>query len=541
MKKLVAILLSLSFVLACACTSETEETKKKKKKKKTEKTTTEETTDDTEPSESPTETEETTTEPTTTAVPISTDFVITDGILNSLECYYSPYFRSYGELDANDTDEPIFPKSVQLFYDDLYISVNGFDELDEMLYDVFGEKLTAADEYFDEKLDDMMDEKEAGKPMSSAFLQGNVTLMRADSQIFSFAIEETYVYEDLKMNETYNYRSEDGSEIALTDVVVDLDAFADYVESYLANTTYSASASTLKNDIKIGNANFLLSYDAIFLEDHLSSNYMIDYIKIPVYDLVGVVDFSYFGSTPSYYTLFADANDTLVWDFDGDGTLDVFTLTATSNQYDYLESISIDYNGSSYKLDDSLFEDLYGGYDTYFFMQTDTGLFLYINCWEEDGYSCSYCFKMNDMLNPEYITFLGIDIEEYPCDPDFFRVGTFSDVGGTTYLEGYYSIIGCDGIPENIDSYSMRKSGVLVTNCDLVGTDADDNEVTIPAGTSVSIRAYNPGMAQIVVEILHVDDSENEYVYLDVQSDSWPITIAGVDQQDAFIGLFFAG
>ncbi|MGN0401677.1 MAG: DUF3298 domain-containing protein [Acetatifactor sp.] len=254
----------------------------------------------------------------------------------------------------------------------------------------------------------------------------------------------------------------------------------------------------------------------------------------------------YYTEVPDSYVVSSD-----VYDLDQDGELDTFYVSAWESDYGDYEKIYIGIN------ENTLEREVWAlGMDDYLVHTKDAGNFLYVELTRENDYKTLEVYDMNGDA-PVYVGCIDnvgleevcIGEEQYAkvllTNPDLFRLRSKMDIMST--YGGYKDYrVGGDGIPVSDDRlYHASYCGVpdwsvLSAKQDVTGVLVDKDgretgkEYTIPSGTEVTICATD---GESFVDF----EAGNERVRVYVSCESWPQTIGGIDIEELFDGIMFAG
>ncbi|MBR5974626.1 MAG: hypothetical protein IK020_05520 [Clostridiales bacterium] len=559
MKKIIAILLSMSMVLALAGCSKEEETTKKPKK--TKETTEEEDTSDTEePDTSDTEDPDTSgtteesdtsdTEPSDTNVAVPGGFTVSH-TLEDLGFYNVPtdlaFARPY--VDGDNTTM----MAVAEYCDDYYFDTPGYDGLSESIDDFYGYLLASCDSLYDTSRSKFILDIADGNYHMSVCRICQTTVFRADSEVCSLLVT-SMTSEEGEGTAPFllNYRSKTGEAINFDDVVTDRAAFCDFVDSYLIASPelldgYKEDISLVLDMIRGGyDIYFTLGFDGIFISIESDK-----YFKVPVYMLDNCVNMEFFGNTPESYTLVADDTRAIDWDIDGDGLLDKIKLDMTYDEYDAVNTMTLWYNNEKASVPSEMISDVPIYFDTFYFMHVHGADYVYIVYYEESAGSSGYCFELDDTGVSFVCQFEGT-FQGFPYNPESFDFGFSSEIMGTSTITGNYTI-NLDGQPVP-DNTFFRKlfygaSRSAVTKADIEGAlklDEDLNVVdtiTIPAGTTLYTYVIDFDTMYIIYSTVE-EDPDQEFlvaVPFELPADSYEVLINGMPQQELFAGLQFAG
>ena len=552
MKKIVAVLLSMSFVLGLvACTKETEETKKKKKKKKST------TTETVESTEEPSDTSETgETDTTTTTDPSVTDpenefedVLVYDDSLWKIYYEMNHIDRAYGVTDPNSEENYGIPMNVGVYE---YVDYIDFDtnlmmEFFDSVNGVFDDAKDIYDRAYAENLSKFLDDIDEGNELSGAHLSFRTMVTRADSGFFSMVTTE-YDPQDYKVYRTsYNYCAACGREIAFDDVVEDREGLRSLVYDQLANAVNNYyKPTTLLDQISDGTAQFTLSYDGIYLYEE--NTYAV--VKVSAIGNPDLFNMGYFGRTPQSYVLQFGVDNKLFWDLDGDGSTDVLELDLDSYDDYEFSPITFVLNGTPvYTASTDIDDELYGSFETAYFFETGNEKFVFITTLIEDDYEYQFIFRMNDDGSFKYVGPCYLEFADIPYDPINVNMLIHTDIVGTYFDTASFSFVDTDGEAVCWNSMIPRSGRVLVMNQGIIGTLLDDDlrpqgDKEVPIGSSVRVVGYEKlgeDDAHVFLEVLFPNSRENYTVVVDFSCESWPGKIDGIDVTDLFTGIQYAG
>ena len=559
MKKLIATLLSLSLILACAGCSKEEETTKKKKKKtsKTEKTestedptddptepddsTTEKPTEDTDPSESESSTSEDTSSSSTVS-PLPTSFSYNHELL-PLDIEMNREYYAYGVEDPN-SDE-YYGKVVRVGMDYEYFwFIADSDELydlesalDEIIFDL--------EDKYDSKYDELVEQFTASVakgeyPEYDKTFISRTDITRADSLILSFYVTETSEEENAKATvTTYNYISPTVETISFDDVVTDRAALHDYVAT-LGDSDLAFNKDQVLAQIEDGTIPFCLSYDGIVLvipTDISSQN-----VKVSAIGHEDMFNMVYFGSTPDSFMFKAAPDDKIFWDIDGDNVTDEITFTYPDDMYNYPAEITFDINGKSTTISGDQVSELEGLFEEAYLAYLDETYYIIVRTTIEDGYSLQFLFRIGSDLSVEYLDHVDGFFFTEPYTPEYISLADSSQFIGTGLRYDEYYLDPTSKKIERTSPISMRYGSPLVTKKDIVATDPVDNsEATLPAGTTVRLYAVDIEEHIAYFEILHEDPWDSGFFTLSFTEGEYRYVLDAGEEGDLFSGLFYAG
>ena len=249
----------------------------------------------------------------------------------------------------------------------------------------------------------------------------------------------------------------------------------------------------------------------------------------------------------------SDINDEdYIIDIGNDGTPDEINLVAEFDQYDMIEDIEVEVNGSETEPD----EDYVYGYGiSARLVAHDSSYYMFVELISDNDYVVTYLFEIkadSAVYMGEYFEALtGLPVETsndyigdwaplpykisscYPSDPNqmFFyeRVHMLS-----TYDLINPAYFGPDG------SFNVDESGFgYASGCHVLTAlqEVDGVAQNVPEGAEVMIVGANKNNGQIALWDLETGD----IYYVEFDNSDWPYTVAGSSEEDAFSGMMYAG
>ena len=557
MKKIVAALLSVSMLLSLAgCESSAKgdgEGKLPSFGGETKATTT-----DTEPTETePTDTEPTKTEPIETETEPTTDTSATEtsdttpsktdptgdpkvmNVSHDLEVIpvqkYTTYLQ-YGAIDPHeDTTYGTHMSYVSVYLDNLdFMDAQLPEEIKDRIYSSFTYRTEEAQKNYAEKVKEFAELEKSGAELFWDGAYATTKVYRSDEQIISFYQEVRSFNSGNAVNGNQsnpcNFRTSDGKELFQEDVVLDKEALISYIQE---NCKGCPKFDETVAAIEEGSLFFTMLYDGIYIPQMGK--------KVPFIGNEGVLNGNYFGSTPEYYTLILDPDDSITWDIDGDGKNDRISVDVPSPN-----SMTVTYNDQTYgftvkefpDLDESFYKDKYYNH---FLIFSDSGVYLiYSVSLEADDYEVIYVYKITDgKVLPAFSKLCSIN--EF-WDPNALLIGSYAGVLGFARESMY-----CSLTDEGFTPYSLFGDvyeGPYQTLCDLPGKEFDSAsfapgaEYTIPKDSKVSLLYYSDTTGDLIVKVLDPEEEKTKLVCLKV-TDGW--YIEGIACTSALIGMIMAG
>lgn len=578
MKRLVSSVLTLAMVLSLAgCSKKSEEsTRATKQTTASEATTTESETDETTTTESETEetttteseTEETTTKESETegsttesksgdsglaSYTISPDFKIHSDLQKVLYETRKEK-RAYGFVaSVEDNKINSLRKECDLL---TVIDEDNYSQLWNTLDGIFPAMNSNFDDIYEQKLPSYVD----GSATDSLSITNKTFVVRSDSEVFSFVTYQN-TNSSTSFFKTYNYRSGDSMEYTLDDVVTDRAGFSKFFSEYISGAikddAYSASdLETVKALAKkISDPNqavpFLLTYDGILIV--YTQDYAFSMFKIPAVYAGDYIDMSLFGGTPESYVLQSDEYNHIIWDIDGDGTLDEISAVSETDEYDSLISFGISVNGKVEKLPDSELDYSDMGLYKFYLLKAADGFYVYAEVYLESSDAVIEVFKYDGSSFKYQKGFFGnlpnMHIDGFFFDPSNFTISHSSDIMGTGYVIDNVFAEENDGMPKRIVKMGERYQ-IVATRQELTvnkfsNNGTPDGTATLPEKAVFAVIGIDLEKRTLLCQYLDADESKNFYFELNVDpaqnEEDYSLKYNGIEQNDLFLGLFYAG
>lgn len=250
--------------------------------------------------------------------------------------------KAYGATDSKD--EMKAPDFVQLRADTIRITDPGYEKLQEAIDAILNPRLEKLNEEYDKAVADFFADEKAGKELHSKLIEERIRVFRADSEIFSFAILTAPIADDPTLCQTYNFHSKTGERIQLSDLITDKEVFKDYLRTQMVDQGYSLFSPVSVTLFETDRLPIAISYEGLVIPlgklDIDSTNYFddsentmrFDYISVPVINNTEVFNMELFQKLPSSYSIFADHNHTMYWDFTGDGKMDLLVINVSTEK-----------------------------------------------------------------------------------------------------------------------------------------------------------------------------------------------------------------
>ena len=384
----------------------------------------------------------------------------------------------------------------------------------------------------------------------------SVDILRADEQVFSF-VRENYDYMGGAHGETSffcaNLDAETGEELRLSDVISHEDAFWKYVEDELAKEYASQDLLLPGWEEQVqrraadseGGGPFVLSQSGIRV-------IFVPY-ELGPYALGAVtVEVPYQASEVGFNEAYVPDEGQSVWkldpyeeldlDVDGDGREETIR---------YEEQTAGDGLWTSYVLTISSGEKTvrtvsaqgecdYGITRGYVMAKPAGGFVFYAECRSDNDWRYLSAIDLTELWtgNEEITPAIYYDAfyDHVPVSAESFYVSTRGYLLSTVSISREHCV-GQDGLPTPLQEDYEFDSFAPTVKRDVPGIDPDSAQArTIPSGSQV--EAVSTDEESYV--IFRMTDS-GELVKVEIDGAEWPHTIDGVDIQEYFEGLIFAG
>ncbi len=528
MKKALAVLLSMSMVLALSGCGKSEETKKTKKTKKTTDTEITETTEDPYISMI---------EPSTTESDETSDTSPAPEIKESVNLHSQVELKTYGLAELINDDNFTRVDGITYEFNRIRFTTDQFPELQKKVGDFYTDLETRLTERFDARAANGYNSDTYYDDQCHA----NTYIYRDDSYIFSYIVKTP---EDLSSDNdgciSQAYWSETGEEISLSDIVTNDDILSEKITSL--GQKYNIPDENLlrmKVGVQNGTGDFALTYDGVYLfDDYLE-------LKLPFDQIEEGVDSKFFGHAPEMYFVDFNLDGTLKWDMDGDGTAEDIILEPkfeNPNDSILVTSVVIHVGSETCEVKEGIWGEFYPQYGSFYLMKAPDAFYIFMSVGidegiEEVGYKYengTWTFTGN-WENGEY---------DHPYDPQRVKMSKYFGNLGTNYMYSYYDLTK-NGLPEHLGELFYSSDYYLITDKDLHFTMYDDNGATLDDNWKVSART--------IIQVLSYDPTENllyanvysrhadTYVLGSIKMQKDPWTVDGVPVEEAFLGLRYAG
>ena len=418
--------------------------------------------------------------------------------------------------------------------------------------------------------DDLKAAKEGGYEVYTPYsTECSFYVNRADNRVLSLG-KSGYDYWGGAHGTGYstgcNYNARTGEELRIQDVVTDVDTFAGLIEAkvYESGLTrddlFLDEEETLKDYILKAAADHTLNWEITNEGVTVWFNpYEISYYAAGMPS--GSVSFAghpevfsdYYAETARTYVYAIEGLDVSDIDFDGDGKADELSVWASMDEYGTYEALKVSMKGVETSKDIWAYS-----YDPYILHTTDGKNYLYVICGSDNDYRMLEVFDLNGSsavyvgeVNNCGLRAQLLDAssylygEELLTDPENFYLESRMEVLSTYSASRRYHV-GADGMPVadedfyqvDASTYEWREALTAKKDVPCVQV-AEDGSVTadnavIPAGTKLTL--YRTDGSSLV------DLKAGDTLYrIEVDHSEWPYTINGIEEEEYFDGIMYAG
>lgn len=381
-------------------------------------------------------------------------------------------------------------------------------------------------------------------------------ICRADSNVVSVANEVTeYAKEDLGLTGIYgvSFDSQSGKQLSIDDVVSSRSKLAEAVKAQAEkfNINLPVKDGSLESFLGSEKVSWTIGYSGITVFFNPSNkNGNVELITVDFADNKEIFNEKY-TDTPKAYFAPLPAEYPYYYDFDGDGKLDKFELTAEKSDYDSYAYVAQTITINNASLNES---DIYCYDFEPLLLHTENGKnYIYLQRTYDNDYHEITIYDVNENSIKQLDTISSgfhynmENVENYeiaqalPYDPGSFTLDTRTDVLSTlTGTAEYFA--DNRGIPSPKKDWYLFDSNNQLTFTlleDVKAQRLDDGTenggITMKKGTKV---VYT-GTDNKSTAYLALDDGTLVSVKVDMSD--WPKTIDGVDIQKLFDGIMFAG
>lgn len=396
-----------------------------------------------------------------------------------------------------------------------------------------------------------------GEDFTPYSIEEKVVVKRADSKVVS-VLGEGYVYYGGAHGSTYyfseNIDSMTGEELELDDVIPDEESLGRLLTEQLKKDYDSESFYpdiNLEEEIEdyLDEMPWTLGYNEIsfYIDPYILGPYAAGSFTVTLsFDECKDLIQKTYCEVPAAYAYDVGMLEACYYDIDKDGEQEKITFGAEYGEYGLIEKHSIMIDGNEFQ------SECYGYSMEPVFIHTEEGKnYIYIQMLEENDFRVLYVYDLHEGLIEKVGEVNAGWYYEYESDspyivrktvfsdPNHFRLATRTD--SLSSVEGYKNYkVGADGMPQTEDAlYYVENAKIDLTFLqDVKATVLDSDtgaEMVVKTGTKGRyIRTDNEKIADLCLE----DGTE---IRLEIECSEWPRTINGIDIEEIFEGLLFAG
>ena len=362
-------------------------------------------------------------------------------------------------------------------------------------------------------------------------------------------------------NAYYNFDTRTGKQLALSDVVKDMDGFTTYVKNELADRAargelFDGYEETVDDMFAGTDPEQTLEWAvtekgvSVYFEEYMIAPYAAGEIEVavPFKDHEEMFDGSYVGSQSDGWAKKITPWETVTYRTDDADTSVSFTYEGSGNEGDdYTQNLTIEreQNGKT----DTFKEEVYGKIgDTWLLMTDDGRSYLYMELSSENDWRTLEVFDLNGSevkdAGSSNDSTSGSPIQT----PDAFYLTRRIDALGT-YSAYRKFHVGDDGMPvpeedvytKVLISDSKDDETALVSERDLPVTlfdaDGSQTETVLPAGTKYYVRSTD---LETFVD-MELSDGRKCRLQVKPSDKGWGFEIDGVDEDKCFETIPYAG
>ena len=378
-------------------------------------------------------------------------------------------------------------------------------------------------------------------------------VLRADSRIVSYYSYTEVPFEwGSNFGWFYNYDPETGAELALSDVVRDINEVTDLLVDELDELDTWMNESEMKLQIMTDDINWGLGYDGLHVIIAEGSDdgeyYPEQEILLPFSEYGDLFQKNYLDLPQSYampMRRMLDNEDEFSYQLDmvPAGPDDTKRNVMLYGHYDdgsvedwtvQIEETELSFEGNEWTY----------SIQPYYVKTADGGTYLYVQLNQEDDYASTQVIR----IEPDDITDLG-EVEEYVRsryleDPDCFWMGRSFDLLGTNSGAQEVSV-GTDGLPMQVETPPYYTTE-FYTRALRLRDDMELPVLTDHRGDPDGEDWFPEDSIFVIVGMdgdghVELRSDEGTYVWLEVDNSEYPGTIDGTDEDEIFEGVMYAG
>lgn len=401
------------------------------------------------------------------------------------------------------------------------------------------------------------------------YIKKDIKILRADNKYLCIRVdEEDYMggAHGSYGSGGYNYDTISGEELELKDIIPDIEKLQELVKDKLSekyadlvtlDSLDNAVPQYLTGDANQGCSWFITpdGVDIYFGIYQLGSYASGTQTVSILYDENPELFVEGFCKQEDNYVKAIDTWDNITADVNGDGTADSFMIVPETDGYDWVNSLNFTVNGTESKI------EVYGYDAAPYLVRVGGNTYIYVEMSSENDYRTIRAFKVNGDEVEKIGEYGGYITDKLPASnyesvwasywksaftsPVDIYVGDIIQIFTThTGIAGAY--IDADGKLVITDDYyyAYQYGGSNTITCkksvkaDVIDKDTFETiteGVTVSSGDKFSVYGTK---GEDTVDLMGADGKLYRF---NIKSDDWPQTIDGVDIEELFDGIMFAG
>ena len=403
-----------------------------------------------------------------------------------------------GKYVVNDPDTDDEVACITCRYQTFTVKDKGFEDLQKTLDEILmgdGERL---EKLYDQKVTELKKSlPSADEPMFENY-HNHIYLGRADDQIVSFELRS---WDDSYSEKCYNIDSKTGKIISFDDVVKDKDALCEYIESAIYKEDYPSEyyvnhLEEMIPKIKDGTVDFRFTFDGIIVE-----TFYVSAVNCP-----DCFNMDYFFSVPGSYIITEDISNTISWDIDGDGKVEMISMGSDSDgRYVNIGGVKTNVRSNSdYRIH---------------LAHTSTGFYMNFGvlCGSDDR--CEVIYHINNDKTVEYVTEGCLTDMGNDYDPESMVLETEDQHYNIRFFGikepcTYYSFTGDPIEVKPRDTMFGEPYGPYHMKVDVEGKVKNDDgtwkNCTLKTDAKVLVIGYDSSTKELIISDAYSDESKNK-------------------------------
>lgn len=346
-----------------------------------------------------------------------------------------------------------------------------------------------------------------------------------------------------------NYDTETGKLLSLSDVVTDTEKIQDAIfeqaeKLYPGKITVSDVEAAFEHEEYVS---WTVDYNAVtfYLTPAGSVSYV---VTLPFDEYSSLINDKY-KNVPDAFGVQLTNNTPFYYDVTGDGKIDKIQFSAVKNEYDEYDEYAVMLNDNTFKKKCYGFE-----MDVTFIKAKNDKYLLSVGVTMENDYRSTFFYSLGDIIketdeidsamrsnflsDPEALV-----LDDVLTNPDHFCMDTISQFLCTTSARRDYFINDSGRLEAKTKNYIFDTENMLeLTMLREMETDIYNEATDRTEGNRILEKGE---------KVLYYSTDNEKYIYLqcedgticrkEVEYGDYPTTIKGIDVNDLFDGLFFAG